>query len=88
MLFRSKEAIAEAIGWQGNTEGVFMARARHLEVLQAAQRALIRAASEHQRQEIFAEELRAAHDALMSITGEVTADNLLGEIFSRFCIGK
>ena len=83
-----KEAIAEAIGWQGNTEGVFMARARHLEVLQAAQRALIRAASEHQRQEIFAEELRAAHDALMSITGEVTADNLLGEIFSRFCIGK
>ena len=83
-----KTVIAEAIGWRGNSEGVFMARARHLEALQTAQRALIRAVSENQRQEIFAEELRAAHDALMSITGQLTADDLLGEIFSRFCIGK
>jgi tRNA modification GTPase len=38
--------------------------------------------------ELFAEELRLAHQALSSITGEFTADDLLGEIFSRFCIGK
>ena len=83
-----RAAIAEAIGWQGNSEGVFMARARHLDAMWAAQAGLQRAAVELSRQELFAEELRAAHGALMSITGEVTADDLLGEIFSRFCIGK
>lgn len=83
-----KLAIAEAIGWRGNAEGVFMARARHLEALHAAQDSLDRAGSQVTRQEIFAEELRLAHEALMTITGEVTPDDLLGEIFSRFCIGK
>jgi tRNA modification GTPase len=83
-----KRAMAQAIGWHGSAEGVFMARARHLEAMRAAQSALSRAASETRRQELFAEELRAAHEALMSITGEMTADDLLGEIFSRFCIGK
>ncbi len=83
-----KTAIAEAIGWRGNAEGVFMARARHLQALRAAEGGLTRAHSELLRQELFAEELRKAHQALMSITGEVTSDDLLGEIFSRFCIGK
>lgn len=83
-----REAIAEAIGWRGNAEGVFMARARHLDALAQARAGLDRAAAELSRQEFYAEELRAAHDALMSITGEVTADDMLGEIFSRFCIGK
>ena len=83
-----RAAIAEAIGWRGNAEGVFMARARHLEALHLAQSAITRAGMEISRQELFAEELRIAHEALMAITGEVTADDLLGEIFSRFCIGK
>jgi tRNA modification GTPase len=82
--------IAEAIGWRGSNEGegVFMARTRHLQAMRQAEAALALAAAELARQEIFAEELRRAHEALMSITGEVTADELLGEIFSRFCIGK
>ena len=83
-----RAAIAEAIGWRGDAEGVFMARARHLEALRAALAGLRLAAVEQRQQEFFAEELRGAHAALMSITGEVTADDLLGEIFSRFCIGK
>jgi tRNA modification GTPase len=81
-------AIAKAIGWRGNAEGVYMARARHLEALSSALAALARAEREIQRQEFFAEELREAHEALMSITGEVSSDDLLGEIFSHFCIGK
>lgn len=83
-----RAAMAEAVGWRGDGEGVFMARARHLEALRLAQAALVRAEAEQGRQELFAEELRRAHEALMSITGEMTPDDLLGEIFSRFCIGK
>ena len=83
-----RTAVAEAIGWRGGGEGVFMARARHLDALRRAQAGLARAQGEIRRQELFAEELRSAHEALMSITGEVTSDDLLGEIFSRFCIGK
>ena len=81
-------AIAEAIGWRPIAEGVFMARTRHLEALRCAEAGLTRAATEISRQELFAEELREAHEALMAITGAVTPDDLLGEIFSRFCIGK
>jgi tRNA modification GTPase len=84
-----RAAMAEAIGWRGGgEEGVFMARTRHLDALRQAQAGLARAQGEIRRQELFAEELRGAHEALMSITGEVTSDDLLGEIFSRFCIGK
>ena len=83
-----RAAIAEAIGWQGDSEGVFMARARHLDAMRLAEAGLQQAATQLLRQELFAEELRRAHEALMSITGEITSDDLLGEIFSRFCIGK
>ncbi len=83
-----RRALAEVIGWRGEAEGVFMARARHIEALREAKARLEQAQGETQRQELFADELRRAHEALMSITGEVTPDDLLGEIFSRFCIGK
>ncbi|MBI3420123.1 MAG: tRNA uridine-5-carboxymethylaminomethyl(34) synthesis GTPase MnmE, partial [Proteobacteria bacterium] len=80
--------ILRIAGWQPGGEGVFMARERHVRALSAAQERLI-AASERQGQlEFFAEELRLAQNTLSSITGEFNADDLLGEIFSRFCIGK
>ncbi len=75
-------------GWQPHGEGLFMARERHLEALREAGRHLESAAVNSQVFELFAEDLRLAQTALGRITGEVTADDLLGEIFSRFCIGK
>jgi tRNA modification GTPase len=73
-------------------EGTFLARERHLQALGAASEHLAAAAahlaSDAPPLELFAEELREAQHALSEITGEFTADDLLGEIFSRFCIGK
>jgi tRNA modification GTPase len=83
-----RQAILQSAGWRSHGESVFLARERHLRALLAAARHLAGAASQEQRWELFAEELRLAHEALSSITGEYTADDLLGEIFSRFCIGK
>jgi tRNA modification GTPase len=82
------EALLEATGAHVDEEAVFMARERHLRALGNASRHLEWAALEVGRSELFAEELRLAQLALSSITGEFTADDLLGEIFSRFCIGK
>jgi tRNA modification GTPase len=65
-----------------------MARERHLSALREAKARLTMAAAPNGGVEIFAEELRLAQNALSSITGEFTSDDLLGEIFSRFCIGK
>ncbi len=65
-----------------------MARARHLEALSAAKKRLVAASQQLGHPELLAEELRHAQRSLNSITGEFTADDLLGEIFSRFCIGK
>lgn len=79
--------LLEVIGWHQET-GVFMARARHLQALSAAASHLLAAAQQLDRPELFAEELREAQSSLNEITGEFTADDLLGEIFSRFCIGK
>ncbi|HEU4647326.1 MAG TPA: GTPase, partial [Burkholderiales bacterium] len=79
--------LAEA-GWRAAGESVFLARERHLQALQQAATHLQAAADELRRWELFAEELRLAQAALAGITGEVTADDLLGEIFGRFCIGK
>ena len=75
-------------GWQPSGEGVFLARERHLRALEEASSFLAAAAALDGQYELFAEELRLAQRALSSITGEFTSDDLLGEIFSRFCIGK
>lgn len=83
-----RSAILQAAGWSSSGEPVFLARERHLRALQTARAHLKAAAGESRRWEFFAEELRLAHSALGSITGEFSADDLLGEIFSRFCIGK
>ncbi|HTQ77934.1 MAG TPA: tRNA uridine-5-carboxymethylaminomethyl(34) synthesis GTPase MnmE [Burkholderiales bacterium] len=82
-----RDAILEAAGWQARGETVFLARERHLRALASA-RAHLEAAAQHTGWELLAEELRLAQDALGRITGLVSADDLLGEIFARFCIGK
>ncbi|MEO8716928.1 MAG: tRNA uridine-5-carboxymethylaminomethyl(34) synthesis GTPase MnmE [Burkholderiales bacterium] len=83
-----KSAILRVAGWSATGETVFLARERHLRALQRATAHLDAATHELQRWELFAEELRLAQMALASIAGEFSADDLLGEIFSRFCIGK
>ncbi len=84
-----RRALLEAVGWLGgSTEGLFMARERHLQALQLARTQLERATHQVDNLELFAEELRLAQQALGTITGQFTSDDLLGEIFSRFCIGK
>jgi tRNA modification GTPase len=87
-LHRLRQAILRAAGWSATGEPVFLARERHLRALERAGAHLQAASGERSRWEFFAEELRLAHAALGAITGEFTADDLLGEIFSRFCIGK
>jgi tRNA modification GTPase len=75
-------------GWTGHGEDVLLARERHLEALKLAAEKSALAGRQLDRLELAAEELRLAQNALSSITGEFTADDLLGEIFGRFCIGK
>jgi tRNA modification GTPase len=87
-LDRLRQSILEAVGWSATGESVFLARERHLRALESARGHLGAAAAELRRWELFAEELRLAQAALGTITGEVRADDLLGEIFARFCIGK
>jgi tRNA modification GTPase len=83
-----KNHLLKLAGYQNNSEGVFMARARHLDALAQVQAHLDIATKKINFAELVAEELRLAQDALGSITGEFTPDDLLGEIFSKFCIGK
>ena len=83
-----QKMLLEIIGYQPGSEGVFMARARHLQALQRVELHLNSATKQMHAAELIAEELRSAQEALASITGEFTPDDLLGEIFSRFCIGK
>ncbi len=75
-------------GWQSGGEGVFMARERHLRALSVVRDCLQRASARLNEAELLAEELRLGQESLNEITGEFGADDLLGEIFSRFCIGK
>jgi tRNA modification GTPase len=82
-----KAAVLAAAGWDVANEGVFMARERHLQALQLAQEHVNQAAGQSQV-EFLAEELKLAQRILGGITGEITADDLLGKIFSHFCIGK
>ena len=83
-----KAQLLKLVGYQPNSEGVFMARARHLQALAQVNQHLQAASLQINSAELLAEELRLAQEYLSSITGEFTPDDLLGEIFSKFCIGK
>jgi len=88
-----RKQILHAAGWQTGQvgEGLFTARQRHLEALEKAKMHLNTAMAYRDNESewvLLAEELRLVQDALSSITGRFTADDLLGEIFSHFCIGK
>ncbi len=89
-LDQLKKRIKELVGYQPN-EGQFLARRRHLNALDKAKKVLLmgkKQLAEHRAGELLAEDLRLAHQILGEITGEFTADDLLGSIFSSFCIGK
>lgn len=75
-------------GWHAHGEDVILARERHLTALRKALAHVSEAGGQLGALELFAEELRLAQEQLGEITGEFTADELLGVIFSRFCIGK
>jgi tRNA modification GTPase len=87
-----RKSLLQRAGWHATPDGVFIARTRHVQALQRTrdhlQRAQAHAAGAVPALELMAEELRLAHDALGEITGAFTPDDLLGQIFSRFCIGK
>jgi len=87
-----RAALLELAGWQSASEGGFIARTRHVHALRRAAVHLAQARAHAQQGdtalELLAEELRLAHQCLAEITGAFTPDDLLGEIFGRFCIGK
>jgi tRNA modification GTPase len=87
-----RQRLLHIAGWQSLPEGVFAARERHLQALRTVsehlQSANLQLQSPPVMLDLMAEELRLAQNALSSITGEFTADDLLGVIFSSFCIGK
>jgi len=88
---RLRNHLKESMGFVGNMEGGFLARRRHLQALELAFTHLIQGKAqllEARAGELLAEELRAAQHSLSEITGEFTSDDLLGRIFSSFCIGK
>ena len=83
--------LTQIIGYQPSDNGSFVARARHLRSLEEAKKAIVSASynlSKHSQLEIIAEDLRLAQQSLGAITGEFSSDDLLGEIFSSFCVGK
>ena len=87
-----RDALLERAGATHVPDGVFIARTRHVQALARTDDHLQLAQSHADQRDaaldLFAEELRLAHGALGEITGQFTADDLLGEIFGRFCIGK
>jgi tRNA modification GTPase len=87
-----RDQLLAMAGWQSVPEGVYLARARHVQALGRVETHLALAdshlAAQAQLLDLLAEELRLAQNALNEITGEFGADDLLGVIFSRFCIGK
>lgn len=87
-----RQRLLEVGGWQSHPEGVFIARERHLHALRLAQRHVDEAVAQLDNilpaLDLLAEELRLAQNALNDITGAFSADDLLGVIFSKFCIGK
>ncbi len=87
-----RQALLQAAGWQSVPEGLYSARARHVHALQATAAHLAQAAVHLEcpcpALDLLAEELRLGHQALGEITGAFSSEDLLGEIFGRFCIGK
>jgi tRNA modification GTPase len=98
-----KQKIKKIIGFQSSSEGLFLARRRHLDAIVRAKDFLLQGvratgglpaltaaerSKENRSSELLAEDLRQAQLALSEITGEFTSDDLLGRIFSNFCIGK
>lgn len=87
-----RQRLLDIAGWNPGVESPWLARARHLQALQQADEHLTQAAGHASHNDrvldLFAEELRLTHVSLCSITGQFTSDDLLGEIFSSFCIGK
>jgi tRNA modification GTPase len=87
-----RQALLRQAGWQAAPEGLFIARTRHVQALRRAQAhvqgAQHQAAQRAAALELLAEELRLAHRALGEITGQFSSEDLLGEIFAGFCIGK
>jgi tRNA modification GTPase len=91
-LSELRQRLLQMAGWQPASEGVFMARERHLQALARVDNHLTKAqqwlGAQAEHLDLLAEELRLAQQEMATITGGMTADDLLGEIFSRFCIGK
>ena len=91
-LDKLRSALLQAAGWQAPDGGIFMARERHVQALRLVENHLLEAtahlALRAQSLDLLAEELRLAQNALNDITGEFSSDDLLGVIFSSFCIGK
>ena len=88
-----RQQLLQVVGWQGGgAEGMFMARERHVQALHQVDEHLMMANASLQAQvpalDLLAEELRLSQNALNTITGEFSSDDLLGVIFSSFCIGK
>jgi len=87
-----RQKILEIVGWSGSQEGAIIARRRHLDCLERASEHIARAeqfaANGNNSLELFAEELFLAQNHLGQITGKLLPDDLLGKIFSQFCIGK
>ena len=87
-----RSTLLELAGWQANPEGVYLARTRHVDALRRVdlhlREAEVHLAAQAQSLDLLAEELRLALNVLNEITGEFTSDDLLGVIFSKFCIGK
>ena len=87
-----RRTLLETAGWQATSGGVFIARERHVQSLRHVAGHLVVAAqhlaAHDQALDLLAEELRLGQNALAEITGEFTSDDLLGVIFSKFCIGK
>ncbi len=87
-----RHKLLEVAGWQSSAEGVWLARERHVHALRRVEQHLVAAndflAPQALALDLLAEELRLGQNALNEITGEFSADDLLGVIFSKFCIGK
>ncbi len=87
-----KQKLLSIVGWESNTESLFLARERHLQAIMSANEHLMLAQQfldlPNPALDLIAEELRLTNDDLGEIVGETTPDDILGMIFSRFCIGK